>query len=271
MSQLPKVGAAMQIKHLREHVDWIKEEQRDLEIQDFAMWSALDGDWRWMAKEVKSLLDGYTGRMGIHGPFSSPGVEGSWDPAIRAVVTSRFKQAFEVINEIGATHMVVHNPFVFLGQTYMPNTETMAMERLFETMGETLSGILPLAKAANCTIVIENIWDSAPGLILALIKSLKSDHVKMSIDIGHAYIAHKLGAVSLDFWIQEAGSMLGHVHLQDTDGYSDRHWMPGMGDIHWGVISESIQELEETPRLILEVRGNQRQAADWLIERGYFS
>lgn len=52
------------------------------------------------------------------------------------------------------------------------------------------------------------------------------------------------------------GAALGHVHLQDVDGYADRHWHPGEGRIHWSPVLRSIEAMTEAPHLILEVRRN---------------
>ena len=67
--EAPIVGAALTKQTLALHRDWILEKQRDLEIQDFFSSETLDGDWRSVGAEIRRLLDGYTGRLGIHGPF----------------------------------------------------------------------------------------------------------------------------------------------------------------------------------------------------------
>jgi len=54
--------------------------------------------------------------------------------------------------------------------------------------------------------------------------------------------------------IAAASGFLGHVHLQDVDGYADRHWHPGDGRIAWRPVFEALAVLEESPRLMLEVR-----------------
>lgn len=65
----PVLGAALSIKSIPAHRDWLLERQRDLEIQDFVRADLLDGDWRTAATEIKQMLSGHRGRLGIHGPF----------------------------------------------------------------------------------------------------------------------------------------------------------------------------------------------------------
>jgi sugar phosphate isomerase/epimerase len=257
----------MPTSRLPELNTWIIESQRDLEIQDFFSPSVLDGDWRSVAEQVRPLLDGYTGRLGIHGPDPGPGTLASWDPAVSAVMTDRLKRSMEACAVMGATHMVVHSPFIFLGTHYLPNTPTMGHESYFERTRDTLAEVLPLAEAAGCTIVIENIWDPHPGLLVGLVQSLASPWVRMSIDIGHAYLAHGRGAMPPDMWVQHAGDLLGHVHLQDTDFYADRHWLPGQGQVRWAPVFEALGQLSQQPRLILEVKGDPRDGLRWLAEQ----
>ncbi|MBW8854191.1 MAG: sugar phosphate isomerase/epimerase, partial [Bradyrhizobium sp.] len=47
----PVLGAALSIKSIPAHRDWLLERQRDLEIQDFFRADLLDGDWRSAASE----------------------------------------------------------------------------------------------------------------------------------------------------------------------------------------------------------------------------
>ena len=49
---------------------------------------------------------------------------------------------------------------------------------------------------------------------------------------------------------------LEHVHLQDADGYADRHWHPGEGTIPWGGVFKALRDIDANPRLIIEVHYN---------------
>ena len=59
----------------------------------------------------------------------------------------------------------------------------------------------------------------------------------------------------VDF-IAAAENRLAHVHLQDVDGYADRHWLPGEGAISWQPVMDALQKSESAPKLIIEVRKN---------------
>jgi sugar phosphate isomerase/epimerase len=70
--------------------------------------------------------------------------------------------------------------------------------------------------------------------------------------------------------VREAGALLGHMHLQDTDGHQDRHWAPGDGGINWYALFEAIGELESPPRMVLELRDhmNIARGAEFLVRSG---
>ena len=72
MTDLPLLGAAMPLDTLDSLRDWILADHRDLELQDFIDADVLNGDWQPQVARARALLDGYEGRLGIHGPFWGP-------------------------------------------------------------------------------------------------------------------------------------------------------------------------------------------------------
>ncbi len=258
------VGAAMLAEELPHFREWLLERQRDLEIQDAINPAVLEGDWKPIIRDIKTYLDGYTGRMGIHGPFIDLPL-GAIDPKIRAVVVERYKQALGFAAELGATHMVIHSPIQHLGKPQNKPQRTM------NRVAETLQEVLPLAQEANCTLVIENIFGKRPDWHADLVRTCDSEFIRASIDTGHAYINHMDVAPPPDTWIRQVGDLLGHIHLQDTDGYSDRHWAPGQGSIKWYSVFRAIAKLEQRPRLIIEMMDTKRDvpvAAKYFADHG---
>ncbi|MBV7328275.1 sugar phosphate isomerase/epimerase [Chloroflexi bacterium TSY] len=270
MKKLPFVGAAMQIKALPQHADWLIENQRDLEIQDALSPEVLDSDWRHLVKEARAALDGYTGRMGVHGPFLGLTIM-SKDPKMRALVVDRFQQSLDFGAELGATHMVVHSPFAFFGSPFHPHSVKHGLTTQIAETRNTFDPIVAAAEKIGCILVLENIYDTNPAALRALVEAYDSPYVRRSLDVGHAFVKHAYGGgPTPDLWVLEAGKFLAHLHLQDTDGELDRHWMPGKGNINWYALFEALKTLEQNPRLILELRndGEIELAANWLAEQG---
>lgn len=261
---LPIVGAAMPIALLPDHLEWLLEGQRPLEIRDPYLPGVLDGDFRALAREARALLGGHTGPRGVHGPFSGL-VINSHDRRVREVVADRLRQGLEFAGELGATHMVIHSPYLFLGSPFGPVGSGL------EHAHATLGPLLPLARDIGCTLVIENCWDKHPAPLLALIRSFDSEIVRLSIDTGHAYLNHLGGGPTPDLWAREAGGLLFHLHLQDLDAVGDRHWAPGDGVINWYALFRELAALPHPPRLILEIteHADIARGAAWLAERGF--
>lgn len=249
----PLLGAALTLKGLDTHRDWLLEQQRDLEIQDFTTAEVLEGDWQPLAAQIRKALDGHQGRRGLHGPFWGFKID-SDDPAIRAVVSRRLLQGLEVCEAVGADQMVVHSPFSTWDYNNLDNHRD-ARAKQVERVHQTLREPLARAEAMGCTLVLENIEDKDPAARVALAASFNSAAVQVSIDTGHAHYAHvSTGAPPVDYYVKAAGAALRHVHLQDSEGFADRHWKPGDGSIRWAAVFRALDALPEMPRLILELR-----------------
>lgn len=265
------LGAAMTVAALEQHREWLLEAPRDVEIQDAFRPEVLDGDWRSVVRQARELLNGQTGRVGIHAPFDGLNLASS-DPAVRLLVSRRYEQAIEFAAELGATHMVIHSPFLFFGHPQVAHTPAAGLEVQIGFAHATLEGIVPLAERHGCTLVIENIRDTNPTPLLALVRSFNSNRVRASLDTGHAFITHQAGGPTPEQWVRQAGPLLEHLHLQDTDGQLDRHWAPGDGSINWRALFAALGELEHEPRLIIEVRPDAiRRGAAHLAELGLAS
>jgi sugar phosphate isomerase/epimerase len=266
----PKVGAAMRLERLRELQHWYMPDHRDLEIQDSANPALLDGDWESTAREVTRVLDGYQGRLGVHGPFIDLTI-GANDSLIRQAVIKRLLTGLEFAAIVGASHMVIHSPVRFLGSNPFEPAKNVLGTDENETVQATINAILPRAQELGCMLVIENIFDRNPSRLRSIVESFDSEYVRMSIDIGHAHVMSKLGGAAPDQWVLEAGDLLAHLHLQDTDGDADRHWTPGVGSIQWKALFDALDAQGGDPRLIIETGEDLVKGANWLSEQGYVS
>lgn len=256
MSNLPIVGAALNIVQFIEMRDVMFALDRDLELQDFHNPQVLDTDYSALVDSAKKALDGYRGRHGIHGPFWDLPLA-TWDPMIRRVIHDRMFKALGICEALGSTHMVIHSPYLEWDHRnimHYPN----AKEGIFERFRETMMPVVKRAEDVGTTLMLENISDIDPTFRVELAASLTSEALQISVDTGHAHYAHGVcGAPPVDHFIKAAGNALQHVHLQDADGYADRHWALGEGTIRWQSVFRAIEQLSSKPRLIIEVYGDQ--------------
>jgi sugar phosphate isomerase/epimerase len=249
----PLIGACLPVRALRGHLDWLLDEQRDLEIQSFHEGSVLNGDWRSLVAEARDLLQDHRGRLGIHGPFRGFSIA-TQDEDVRAVVAKRMDQALDVAAALGATQVVIHSPFTTWDANNL-DKEVAGREGVIGCVHACIGPAVKRAEALGVTFVIENIEDKNPADRRALAESFCSPAVKLSVDTGHAYYAHaSTGAPPVDYFVLAAEGMLDHVHLQDADGHADRHWRPGVGTMRWEALFDALARIGGAPRLVLEMR-----------------
>lgn len=255
MTSLPLLGAAMSTETLTRLQRFILDDQRDLELQDFCEAQVLNGDWKPIADRAKSLLEGYSGRLGIHGPFWGLSLANP-DPEIRDIVARRIGQGLDVCAYLGATQMVIHSPYTTWDYNNLDNHPARAAyDRIMDYTHQTLDAQVKRAEALGVTLVLENIEDICPSIRCALAESFASRAVAVSVDTGHAHYAHgSNGGPPVDYYIRRAGAQLQHIHLQDADGHADRHWAIGEGSIAWAAVFRAVAECGSNPRLILELR-----------------
>ena len=251
MSELPVVGAQLTVLDLDRHRDWLFEKNRDLELAEFAMADILRSPdvFVGMAREK---LDGWDGRLGIHGPFSGFELH-TGDRDIQAIVQTRLEQGLDVCDQLGAVQMVIHSSFDPWDRDNLDLRPKMRQRRA-EAIVKTLRPALKRAEDQGVTLVLENIKDCEPQDRMLVVEAADSPALRLSVDTGHANWAHHIqGAPPPDRFIALAGDKLAHVHLQDTDGYADRHWHLGAGNIPWMAVMEAIAVTKTNPHLIVEI------------------
>ncbi len=260
MTDLPLLGAALYLKEFTDLPgveDFIRRPGRDVEIRDFTELGALsDNAWRDRAEAARRLFAGHGGRVGIHGPFWGVPID-TPDPDVRRIVQDRLDAALSALAHIldgrGGGHMVVHSPYTtwhWYNRGTFHDDGAGIQERTHATLGPAVRK----AEDHGIEIVLENCEDKDPAERVALAASFNSAAVRVSVDTGHAHYAHgATGAPPVDVFLTTAGAALAHVHLQDADGFGDRHWAVGQGNILWPSVFKALSACAVLPRLVLEM------------------
>lgn len=266
----PVIGCNSRIDNLPYVRDWLIESQRDLELGDFGNHAVLDaGNWQERANQVKQHLSGFTGRLGIHGPFRGIVLDAS-DPEVQAVATKRLLQSLQFGSLVGTTHMVIHSPFAARGNPFLGFGAGSDLAGSISNIHATLEPVIRYAETIGCMLVIENIYDFNPFALLETVKSFDTKTVRLSLDVGHAQLLTRNGGMPPGQWIRETAQCLEHLHLQDGDKELDRHWAPGDGTVSWYSVFEALSWLDRQPRLIVEVKNHHevQRGYRYLFERG---
>lgn len=259
-NMLPTVGLAAHLDELEAVPglrDFLFDRDRDLEIRDLVVLGRSEPDhWRAIAARARRVLDGHRGRVGIHGPYEGLMID-TPDPEIRTIVQKRMQNGLLALATMqggkGGGHMVVHSPYT-TWHSFNRGTFYDDCAGIHDRTHACLAPLVRLAEAEGLTLVIENCEDSDPAERVALAASFNSPAVRVSLDTGHAHYAHGAhGAPPVDAFVRAAGAALAHVHLQDAEGWADRHWAIGRGTIRWHAVFQALATLPEMPRLILEM------------------
>ncbi len=251
MADLPVIGAQLSVLDLDRHRDWLFEKDRDLELPEFSMADILNNPDPFVDM-AKAKLNGWHGRLGIHGPFAGFELDVK-DPDIRAVVQRRLDQALNVCQALGASQMVIHSPYDPWDHHNLDNAPK-DREKKVTAILSTLEPALKRALDQGVVMVMENIKDLDPGVRAGVIQAADTPALKLSVDTGHAFWAYRsCGAPSVPEFIEAAGIELRHVHLQGADGLADRHWPLYEGDTDWHAIFSSLSKIQSNPHLIVEI------------------
>ncbi len=251
MTDLPVVGAQLTTLLLDRHRDWLFEKDRDLELPEFALADVLRNPDPFIDM-AKAKLDGWNGRLGLHGPFNGFEVDTA-DRDVRAVVQARLDACLDACGRLGARQMVIHSPYDAWDHANLGRKPRDRQRRVGAIL-DTLAPVLDRAASMGVTLVLENIKDVDPAERAAVVEAAASPALRLSVDTGHAHWAHhNCGAPSAAGFVAAAGAALDHVHLQDTDGTADCHWPLGQGDIDFAAIFAELAALPVRPHLIVEI------------------
>lgn len=261
-----RIGLALTLADFPAHAAWLTQGARDVELHDVTDGRVMDGDWRGVAREICTLLDGHEGRRGIHGPFWHLNVAPR-DPAVRRLVQDRLNLGLDFAAAVNGTHMVIHSPFDFFGHPACVPGARLGPE--LQRVHDTLGGIVERAEAQGVTLVLENIYDLHPLPLLTLVQAFQSDRVKLSVDVGHAHLMTPRGGPPPQAWLEQAGPWLGHVHLCDNDTTSDQHLAPGAGTVHWPAVQRALAGAPPEARLLTDVKPAElNRARHWIEHLG---
>ncbi|MEL7300832.1 MAG: sugar phosphate isomerase/epimerase family protein [Pseudomonadota bacterium] len=248
-----KIGACLAPDEIAAHRDWLFDADRDLELQGFSSHRGLTTELEDRVAAAKTALDGFKGRIGMHGPFEGLDMDNK-DPELQPLITAKFLKALEAADRVGARQMVMHSPYTRWYAWNIHNYDGYA-ESVLSRVHAIMTPVVKAAEEKGITLVIENIFDVDPASRRAMVDSFDSDAIALSIDTGHAHLARRMsGAPPVDYFVRDAGDQLRHVHLQDLDGHADRHWAPGEGEIHWQEVFRALSECGSEPHLVLELR-----------------
>lgn len=165
----------------------------------------------------------------VHGPIFDLN-PGSLDPVVRKHTRRCWERAIGVAGALGARHITFHTGCLpLLPASTLPGWLALSVE--------TWERIVELAGDAGLMLLLENMFERNPQVLLDLRSQLEQRHVGFTFDVAHA---HVFGAIALDGWWQALATDIHVIHLHDTDTFSDDHLAIGEGALDWRRIFTDI-------------------------------
>ena len=225
------------------------------ELDQFCTAENMDGGkFEAADQEVRSIL-AVTPRCIMHAPFNEL-CPAAIDPLARELAHRRLDQAADLAMHYGADKMVVHTGYIPL--VYFKEWQ---IDRSVEFWERFMEG-----KPEGFKIVIENVMEDEPYMILKMMERLKNPNIRLCLDTGHAACVSK---VPVTEWLDVMAPYLGHVHLHNNNGEHDYHApvMEGvipMDDFMKAFTAKCGRDVTVTLETIDGLSSMQ-----WLAERGY--
>ena len=181
--------------------------------------------------------------------------------------TSNLTNANEKVRRWKTSHLKMSAELASLLETNLIST-TCGYSMTVETPRETawkwaVSGLTEVGKAANSYGVAVAL-EPAPGTIvrdskdgMQMIEEIKLDNVNLLLDTSHAMIAShsslRENGPDLAEAIHDAGKRLVHIHIDDNNGISDEHLVPGTGVVDFEAVVAALQDINYDRCLSFEI------------------
>ncbi|MBQ8881229.1 MAG: sugar phosphate isomerase/epimerase [Oscillospiraceae bacterium] len=191
-----------------------------LEIAEYCTAWNMDEKFTGVDKTVKQKLEGMPACL-LHAPYNEL-FPCAIDKKARALAAERYRQATHLAKGYGATKVIIHggyNPKIYYPIWYVEQSVLFWKEFL-----KADSGV---------EIVLENVLEETPDMLLDIVKGVDDPRLRLCLDIGHV---NAYSSVSVTDWLEAWAPYLSHFHIHNNDGSRDQH--NGLAD---GTIS--IKEL----------------------------
>ena len=126
---------------------------------------------------------------------------------------------------------------------------------------DSLCTLAAFAERLGIRLAVENLpniggWRFGTEMseLSKLISKIDNPHLGLCLDTGHVFVGRK--NVSLSKAVFACGKDLIALHIQDTDGKKDWHWLPGQGIINWAQFMKDLISVDYKGVLTLEISGS---------------
>ncbi len=182
----------------------------------------------------------------FHAPFMDLR-PGAIDPKIRQATVERLQQLFDLVPLFRPRSIVCHPSF---DERYYVSSDRLWLENSVATWGPFLA----LAEKLDTRIAFENVYETGPRQLKALLDAFPTPHACLCFDVGHFNV---FARAPLAEWLEILGGRLGQLHLHDNHGAADEHLPVGEGKFPFGELFRFIRARKLHPILTLEAHSEE--------------
>lgn len=223
-----------------------------LEIAEYCTAINMDVDFEKTDLNVRKETDGVEERI-FHAPFNEL-FPCAVDPKVRELAAQRYRQAIRLAKGYGAKKVVIHGGFH--PWIYYPVWYTEQSVRFWKAF---------LKEDPGVEIVLENVLEPEPGMILDIVKEVDDPRFRLCLDVGHANAYSKIPVLD---WVRTCAPYIGHFHIHNNDGSWDTHDPVDAGSIPMKALLEEIQERCPEATRTLELTSG-ASSVRWLEENQF--
>lgn len=200
-------------------------------------------------EELERRIAGYlalgrdTSKDTLHGVFFDL-APNSADPTIRDYCLGLMEQSFAIAKRLGCRGVVFHTGL--LSGLRLPSYRAGWLKTM-----EPIYRKLCLANP-EMELYLENSTEQEPDLLVAMAKQMADvPNFRLCLDYAHA----SLTACPTERWAESMGPFVGHIHLNDNDGISDLHRVPGEGIMDYAKFARLADRYFPEVPVLLELNG----------------
>ncbi len=231
------------------------------EYNDFFLPAVLDD----LSKKME-LIHFYRGlerdrsRDMLHGAFLDVTIH-SEDSRIRQVSELRVRQSMDVAKELDIRGVVFHTNLI-------PNFRVKSYLQHWLDCSEIFWRKI-LSDYPNLEIVIENMFDETPDILVALAMRMQ-DEPRFGICFDYAH-ANAFGN-DINDWACKLLPYTHHMHINDNDLKDDLHLCVGEGEIDWIRFDNFVKNRNTFCSVLIEVRdlSKQKKSLEYMKTKGIY-
>jgi protein FrlC len=175
----------------------------------------------------------------IPAQFRYPSILCSLNQAVRRDSVAYIQSAMDHATRVGAPSVSVCPGMTLRGER---------VEQGWAQLRQSLIEIMEYAEKKNLRVLIEpaHVWETTlirtAEEALQMLAEIKSPRLGVLLDTGHAHV----NGEDLADAVRKLKSVPLHIHIDDNDGASDSHHIPGAGEIDYASFVRALREIGYT-------------------------